>query len=160
MAEYKRIALLIGVMMAVVIAATATSISVDYRTAFERERQHLIANVGSHARIMEAMARFEAATNRSAPEQLGSSALRQIADAHTHQEATGDTAELTIGEPFPDRWAFDVELLGRLMARGATVFEEPLSVWRDIGGSKLRARSALRAGLDLVHIAWDLRRRR
>ncbi len=41
MAESKRIAWLVGVMMAVVIAATATSIGVDYRTAFERERQHL-----------------------------------------------------------------------------------------------------------------------
>jgi PAS domain S-box-containing protein len=106
MAESKRIALLVGVMMAVVIAATATSIGVGYRTAFERERQHLIANVGSHARIMEAMARFEASAHHPERQDLGSAALSQIVDAHTRHEATGDTAELTIGRLDGDQIEF------------------------------------------------------
>ncbi len=67
-------------------------------------------------------------------------------------------------EPFNSRWAFDVELLGRL-TRGAhpiptdRIIEEPLVVWRDVGNSKLGPLQMSGAGVDLVKIAWFLRRR-
>ncbi len=64
-----------------------------------------------------------------------------------------------LAEPFHSRWAFDVELLGRLLARGAAIREVPLESWRDIGGSKLRVRDMVKASLDLVAIARSLRRR-
>ena len=62
-----------------------------------------------------------------------------------------------IAEPFHSRWAFDVELLGRLLANGASVLEVPLRAWHDVGGSKLKGRDMLRAGLDLLTIARSLR---
>ena len=73
-----------------------------------------------------------------------------------------------ISEPFLSRWAFDVELLGRLLVGSAEVpgvpvsriLEEPLLAWRDVPGSKLRAPHMIRAAVDMARIAVDLRRRR
>jgi glycosyltransferase involved in cell wall biosynthesis len=69
--------------------------------------------------------------------------------------------------PFTSRWAFDVELLGRLLPRDGRpgyaaedFVEVPLLRWSDVKGSKLDAFAAARAGLDLVRIAWGVRRGR
>jgi dolichyl-phosphate beta-glucosyltransferase len=70
--------------------------------------------------------------------------------------------------PFLSRWAFDVELIGRLLvgARGVPgvalsgIVEEPLLVWRDIAGSKLKPGHMLRAVADVGRIGWNLRARR
>jgi glycosyltransferase involved in cell wall biosynthesis len=70
--------------------------------------------------------------------------------------------------PFRGRWTFDVELLGRLVTGGpgvapvllARIHEEPLLLWRDVGGSKLSPSHALQAGLDLALIGRDLARQR
>jgi dolichyl-phosphate beta-glucosyltransferase len=68
--------------------------------------------------------------------------------------------------PFISRWAFDVELLGRLLrgtrsiapTRAANILEEPLKVWRDVPGSKVTLPAALRAGVDLMRIEAALQR--
>lgn len=73
-----------------------------------------------------------------------------------------------LSEPFISRWAFDVELLGRLLAGtpgvpalpASAIREEPLLIWRDIAGSKLGAGQMARSVADLVKIERDLRRRR
>ena len=67
-----------------------------------------------------------------------------------------------LARPFRSRWAFDVELLGRLLDAGvapAAFVEIPLRTWRDVGGSKLGAASALAAGRDVVRVGWTRRRR-
>lgn len=69
--------------------------------------------------------------------------------------------------PFLSRWAFDVELLGRLTVgtRDAAglpperFLEVPLIEWRDVAGSKLRPWDIVRLGLDLGRTWLDLRRR-
>ena len=66
--------------------------------------------------------------------------------------------------PFRSRWAFDVELLGRLIAGIggepgldlSRLRELPLETWIDVGESKLRAGGMVRAGLELARIAVDL----
>jgi glycosyltransferase involved in cell wall biosynthesis len=63
-----------------------------------------------------------------------------------------------LAEPFLSRWAFDVELLGRLRAQGATMAELPLQRWHHRAGSKITLPQMLRATLDLAPIAWRLRR--
>jgi glycosyltransferase involved in cell wall biosynthesis len=66
-------------------------------------------------------------------------------------------------DPFRSRWAFDVEILGRLLAAGlreADFIEIPLQKWADVGGSKLTLVQMLRAALDLWRIGRDLARRR
>jgi glycosyltransferase involved in cell wall biosynthesis len=71
-------------------------------------------------------------------------------------------------EPFRSGWAFDVELLARLL--GGTrqhaglpheaFVEVPLFEWRDVRGTKRTAASAAAAFASLPAIALDLRRRR
>lgn len=73
------------------------------------------------------------------------------------------------GYPFVNRWAFDVELIGRLLTP-VTPGVEPVSVrqmkevpiagWRDVPGSKIGVFSMLLAGLELLRISLDLRRRK
>lgn len=65
-----------------------------------------------------------------------------------------------LDEEFHSRWAFDVELLGRLLAEGASIIEVPLQRWVDVPGSKLGIRSMIKAGVDLVQIRSLLARRR
>ncbi len=73
-----------------------------------------------------------------------------------------------LGEPFRSRWAFDVELLGRLLAGNRTVaavgpsaiVEHPLRTWHDVGGSKLTAAASWRAAADLLMIWRELAARR
>jgi glycosyltransferase involved in cell wall biosynthesis len=70
--------------------------------------------------------------------------------------------------PFRSRWAFDVELLGRLLAGGPgvpptrpqAIVEVPLEVWRDVPGSKLKPAAMVGAAKDLTLIGLDLARRR
>lgn len=76
--------------------------------------------------------------------------------------------EAALAEPFSSRWVFDVELLGRLLTGTADAaplptsafHEEPLRVWRDITGSKLRGYHMLGAVTDLARIGRELARRR
>jgi dolichyl-phosphate beta-glucosyltransferase len=76
--------------------------------------------------------------------------------------------QAALADPFLSRWAFDVELLGRILTGNATVpplrmedvVEEPLLAWRDVPGSKLRPRHAAVAARDMARIALDLSRRR
>jgi dolichyl-phosphate beta-glucosyltransferase len=71
-----------------------------------------------------------------------------------------DKLRAAVAADFHSRWAFDVELLGRLHVAGATIIEEPLRQWRHVAGSKLRPFAAVRAGLDLFEIAANMRRTR
>jgi hypothetical protein len=72
--------------------------------------------------------------------------------------------ERALARPFHSRWAFDVELLGRLLAGvdgepgiDLTLLRElPLETWVDVGESKLRAGGMLRAGVDLLRISRHL----
>jgi glycosyltransferase involved in cell wall biosynthesis len=71
-----------------------------------------------------------------------------------------------LAAPFVSRWAFDVELLGRLLQyrdagnhpETGRFIELPLRRWREPGGSKLTVTSRLRAAFDLVRIGRELRR--
>jgi len=76
------------------------------------------------------------------------------------------TLRAALEMPFRSRWAFDVELIGRMLhptadvpaLRAESIVEEPLRYWRDVPGSKLNPLHMLRSALDLVRIARELRR--
>ena len=65
-------------------------------------------------------------------------------------------------ERFVSRWIFDVEILARLLSTpeiGRSNFEtfvkeQPLSVWRDVSGSKVRVRNFAEAPIELARI-WS-----
>jgi dolichyl-phosphate beta-glucosyltransferase len=78
-----------------------------------------------------------------------------------------DSAALreALSAPFLSRWAFDVELLGRLLDAAeplpfSAFLEVPLRQWIDPGGSKLSTASMLGAGFDLLRIGHERRTRR
>ena len=76
-----------------------------------------------------------------------------------------DTLRAAINQPFHSRWAFDVELLGRLRAGVADTHgydledfaELPLNTWIDVKGSKIGVFDMVRATLDLLIIARALK---
>ncbi len=76
--------------------------------------------------------------------------------------------ESALRDRFLSRWAFDIELLGRLMAGapgvpavpGELLVEEPLHVWTDVAGSKISLGAMIRTTLELWSIHRDLVRRR
>lgn len=91
-----------------------------------------------------------------------------VYDTQCGAKAFRDTPALraALQRPFSSRWAFDVELLGRLLApEGAAALsaerfvEVPLGQWIDVKGSKLKPAHMLRAGLDLLAIGANHRRR-
>ena len=74
-----------------------------------------------------------------------------------------DRLRRALATPFVSRWAFDVELLGRLLqdtgrGGGGRFVEVPLRRWRDADGSKLTVVAGLRATVDLLRIRGALRR--
>lgn len=79
-----------------------------------------------------------------------------------------DALRTALADPFLSRWAFDVELLGRLLIGTRDVpalspngvVEVPLERWIDVAGSKLSAVGMLRTGMELMLIERDLARRR
>ncbi|MBK9971039.1 MAG: glycosyltransferase [Acidimicrobiaceae bacterium] len=75
----------------------------------------------------------------------------------------GPALQAALDDPFASRWAFDVELLGRLahQHRGTADFlEVPLQQWHDVAGSKLSLAASLRATADLARIRRALARHR
>jgi glycosyltransferase involved in cell wall biosynthesis len=76
--------------------------------------------------------------------------------------------EAALATPFISRWAFDVELLGRLLAGDAAVpalplsaiVEVPLATWHDVRGSKLGPLAMARTLAELGRIGVDLTARR
>ena len=78
-----------------------------------------------------------------------------------------DSAVLrALKEPFGSRWIFDVELIGRLsleLSRSGRTYdssmvEEPLLIWKDVGGSRVKSTDFLRAVMELFNIYRSLRR--
>jgi dolichyl-phosphate beta-glucosyltransferase len=76
--------------------------------------------------------------------------------------------DAALASPFLSRWAFDVELLGRMLAGTARVpglplsaiVEVPLQTWHDIKGSKLGPVAMARTMAELGRIGVDLAARR
>lgn len=66
-----------------------------------------------------------------------------------------------LSTPFRSRWAFDVELLARLLDAGTSATrccELPLHAWHDVAGSHLHARAMVGAALDVIAVGWRRRR--
>lgn len=78
----------------------------------------------------------------------------------------GPALSAALAKPFASAWAFDVELLGRLIAplrplpagSASPIREVPLRAWMDRGRSKVRPHAMVVAFLSLAVIWWRLRR--
>lgn len=91
-----RVALLIGIMSAVVITVEIATIAILYHTALAEERARLTELAESQARVIEAIARFDRAYSRSYPDGPGEATLQQLRDAHSRYSGFGKTGEFTL----------------------------------------------------------------
>lgn len=85
-------------MLAAVTVSTLVAIAVLYRTAFERERSHLIRQVDDQAHLMDAVAGFDRAHANIDFSTSEAATLSQIRSAFEHYASDGDAAEITIAQ--------------------------------------------------------------
>ena len=110
MSDRKRLWLLLVIMTAVSLVVVAITILLLYNTAFEEERARLVVTAQSQARLIEAVARFDAAHEKvdpgSFPKGSSSATLSQIIDAHKHYKGFGETGEFTLARRVGDHIVF------------------------------------------------------
>jgi hypothetical protein len=132
------------------------------------------ADVALGARIARLGARIERRPSRHYLGRVfatGASVILGLAvyDTQCGAKLFRDTPALrrALEAPFSSRWAFDVELIGRLVAGSEAappitperMIEVPLRAWADVPGSKLSMRGALEAGVDLMALGARIARR-
>lgn len=98
MNERKRVLLLISIMATCSLIVAGIAISMLYRTAYEEQRTRLEETVRSQARLVEAVARFNAIHNKDYPEGPIIATLDQIIEAHKNYQHSGKTTDFTIAQ--------------------------------------------------------------
>lgn len=97
MAWRRRLLVLILIMTIVSLAVTGITIFILYDVAFEQSRERLVEIAQSQARLIEAVARFDAAHSVTGfAGNAREATLSQIADAHQHYQGFGKTGEFTL----------------------------------------------------------------
>ena len=96
MSDHKRIILLIVIMAFVSMIIGIITISILYQTAFNEEKARLIETARSQARLIEAIARFDAQYSKDYPHGSREATLSQIMTAHEHDKGFGKTGEFTL----------------------------------------------------------------
>ena len=93
----QRLLVLLLVMATVGLAAAGLSLWSLYTTAFSEARTRLIEIVHSQARLIEAVARFDAVHSKDIdPRGAAAVTLSQVIDAHTRYKGFGETGEFTL----------------------------------------------------------------
>ncbi|GAG11831.1 unnamed protein product, partial [marine sediment metagenome] len=87
---------MIGIMASVVLIVAVTSFNMLFRTALAEERARLVETAKSQARLIEAIARFDAKYSKDYSEGARAATLSQIVDAHAHYQGFGETGEFTL----------------------------------------------------------------
>jgi hypothetical protein len=106
MSPQKRVLILICVMVSVAAIVGSVSIGMLYRTALNEEKARLVETAKSQARLMEAIARFDALYSKNYPEGARAATLSQIIDAHNHYRGFGETGEFTLSKKEGDKIIF------------------------------------------------------
>ena len=100
MGERKRLFLLVLIMTTVSLVVAGITVYVLFGTAFEQQRERLVEAAQSQARLIEAIARHDAARAQTNPESYPGgpsvATLSQIIDAHGHYKGFGETGEFTL----------------------------------------------------------------
>ena len=97
MAWRRRLLILILIMTIVSLVITGITIFILYNVAFEQSQDRLVEIVKNEARLIEAIARFNAAhSEQDSPGGSAEATLSQIIDAHERYEGFGETGEFTL----------------------------------------------------------------
>jgi hypothetical protein len=83
-------------MVFVVLLVLVGSLTMLFQTALDEERARLEETAKSQARLIEAIARFDARYSDDYPEGSREATLSQIVDAHRHYRGFGKTGEFTL----------------------------------------------------------------
>jgi signal transduction histidine kinase/HPt (histidine-containing phosphotransfer) domain-containing protein/AmiR/NasT family two-component response regulator len=103
----KRVLLLVLIMAVVSFAVTALTILMLYRAAFREETARLVELAHSQARLIEAVARFDAVHSKADHKEGPMAAtLSQIVNAHEQYEGVGETGEFTLAKRQGDQIIF------------------------------------------------------
>ena len=107
MSDRKRLLLLVSIMVTVSLVVATLTIYLLYDAAFSEERARLLETVRSQARLMEAIARFDAVYSREDhPGGWQAATLSQIIDAHKNYMGFGETGEFTLARREGDQIVF------------------------------------------------------
>jgi two-component system cell cycle sensor histidine kinase/response regulator CckA len=125
MGEYKRLALLILIMIGVCSIVGATTIGVIYNAALDRERARLVNIAQSQARLMEALAHLEMPARTE--EQPSAGALSEILEAHRliREQGIGQTAEVQLARRDGDLIVFVTPARGSHQPHNPVTFGGP-----------------------------------
>jgi signal transduction histidine kinase len=98
------------IMITVSLVVVGITIYILYSAAFDENRERLVETAKSQARLIEAVARFDAAHEiadpGSYPEGTAKATLSQIIDAHRHYKGFGKTGEFTLARREGDNIVF------------------------------------------------------
>ena len=146
MGEYKRLVLLVIIMIGVCLIVGATAIGVIYEAALDRERARLVNIAQSQARLMEALAHLEA-PSRTEGEQPSAGALSQILEAHRlmREQGIGQTAEVQLARRAGDFIVFLTPARGSQQPPDPVAFGGPVA---DPMTAALSGRSGTMIGRD------------
>jgi PAS domain-containing protein len=99
MRERQRVLILILIMALSCLTVAGITIFSLYQAAISEERERLVETAQSQARLIEAVARYDAIYSKSyTPGGARAATLSQIIDAHKRYEQSGRTAEFTLAE--------------------------------------------------------------
>lgn len=96
MRERKRVFLLFLILAVASTIVASVAVYLLYDVAFEEEKERLAETAQSQARLIEAVARFDAKYSKDYPAGSEAATLSQIIDAHRHYNYFSETGELTL----------------------------------------------------------------
>jgi PAS domain S-box-containing protein len=109
--DQKRI-LVVSIIMMTLVALMVVSITIWmlYKTSFNRQVENLQAMVAGQARLIEAVARFDAEHSEDASnEGAWGATIGQVVDAYTHLGGFGKTGEFVVAQRVDDKIRFLME---------------------------------------------------
>ncbi len=96
MNERRRVLFLIAIMSIIVLTVAGIAIAMLYRTALKEQRARLVETAQSQARLLEAVARFDAVYSQDYPGGSEAATLSQIRNARNNYAGFGETGEFTL----------------------------------------------------------------
>ena len=106
MSDRRRIIILIGIMTILSLVVGSIAILILYNTSLEQNRARLIETAKSRARLIESVARYDAAYNQDYPGGPEAATISQVIEAHGNFEGFGQTGEFTLARLEGDNIVF------------------------------------------------------
>ncbi|MCH8011556.1 MAG: PAS domain S-box protein [Candidatus Marinimicrobia bacterium] len=106
MSDRKRFLYLMLIMTTVALLVMGITDYILYQAAYKEEQERLVETVQSQARLMEAVARFNAIYSNDYPDGSYLATVSQIIDAHKNYKGFGETGEFTLARLVGDSIVF------------------------------------------------------